>query len=210
VFNFPNQVVMKKFLMFAFLACTITISPLFAEARVLAFAGSTRADSVNKKLIADAAKMAREMGATVTVIDLQDYLMPFYDADLEMKQGMPKNAKRLRELMINNDAIIIASPEYNSSLSALLKNALDWASRSEDGGSSREAFKGKRFAIMAASPGKGGGSRGLVHLRSVIEDVGGTVVSKQVTIPNAYQYFSEKNDTENTMLKEELQQLLQL
>lgn len=200
---------MKKTLPTACLAATIAIMPLSAEAKILAFTGSTRTDSYNKKLVNEAVEVARQMGATVTVIDLKDYPMPFYDADIEMKQGMPKNAKRFRELMISSDGIIIASPEYNSSISAVLKNALDWASRSEDGGPSREAFKGKTFAIMSASPGKGGGGRGLVHLCNIIEGVGGTVVPKQVTIPNAHQYFSEKERPKNPLLTEEIQQLLQ-
>ena len=169
---------MKKILLLACLA--VAGMSLSAEMKVLALAGSGRGDLLNKKLVKEAAEIARQMGATVTVIDLKDYPMPFYDAEFETKRGMPKNAKRLRELMIGSDAIIIASPEYNSSIPAVLKNALDWASRSIDGGASREAFKGKKFAIMSTSPGRGGGSRGLVHLRSVIEDVGGVVVPEQV------------------------------
>ena len=200
---------MKKILLFTCFVITLAMAQLSAQVKVLAFAGSTRADSYNERLVADAAQIARQMGATVTLINLKDYPIPFYDADLEAKQGMPKNAKRLRELMVNNDAIIIASPEYNSSIPAVLKNALDWASRGEGGNSSRSAFKGKKFAIMSASPGPGGGSRGLVHLRSVIEAVGGTVVPKQVSIPNADQYFSAKDRPENPALKEEVQQLLQ-
>lgn len=200
---------MKKILNFGFLVAIFSAIALSAEMEVLAFSGSTRTDSYNKKLMDEAVEMARQMGATVTVIDLKDYPMPFYDADMEMKQGMPTNAKRLRNLMISNNAVIIASPEYNHSMSAVLKNALDWASRSEDGNPSREAFKGKKFAIMSASPGKGGGSKGLLHLRCVIEDVGGIVLPKQVSIPNAHRYFSEKERPENTALKEEIQQLLQ-
>lgn len=189
------------------------VAPLSAETKVLAFAGSLRADSYNKKLVQQAAEMARQMGATVTIIDLKDYPMPFYDADLESKKGMPANAKRFRDLMIANDAVIIASPEYNASISAVLKNALDWASRSEDGKSSRDAFKGKKFAIMSAAAGKRGGARGLVHLRAVIEDVGGEVISKQVTVPQAYQAFNAKGELDSAPLKQELQdevgQLLQ-
>lgn len=197
---------MKKILL---LICMITTWTLSAEIKVLAFSGSTRAASYNRQLLNDATQIARQMGATVTVVDLKDYPMPFYDADVEKNQGMPANAKRFRALMMSNDAVIIASPEYNSSMSAVLKNTLDWASRGENGNSSRDAFKGKKFAIMSASPGKGGGSRGLVHLRGVIEDVGGIVVPKQVTIPNAHQYFSQKDRPENPSLKEEIQQLLQ-
>lgn len=199
---------MRKNLFFiCFFSVMITI-PLFAEVKVLAFAGSTRADSYNKKLVQDATAMARQMGAKVTVIQLNDYPMPFYDADLEKKKGMPKYAQRLRKLMVDSDAIIIASPEYNSSIPGVLKNALDWASRSEDDGSSREAFKGKKFAIMSASPGKSGGSRGLKHLRAIIEDVGGIVVQEQVTIPYAHEYFTEQERPENPILKVEIQQLL--
>ena len=190
-------------------ACLVIALPLIADIKVLAFAGSTRKDSYNKQLLLNAVEMARQMGATVLIIDLKDYQVPFYDADLETK-GMPKNAKRLRELMIKSDAMIIASPEYNSSIPAVLKNALDWASRSEEGGSSRDAFKGKKFAIMSASPGRTGGARGLVHLREIIEDVGGQVIEQKVSIPQAHKYFSEKNRPENPSLKAEIQQLLQV
>ena len=176
--------------------------------KILAFAGSTRADSYNKKLVHEAAAIARKMGAAVTIVDLKDYPMPFYDGDLEAKEGLPKNAVRLRELMIRSDGVIIASPEYNHSLSAVLKNAIDWTSRTPEGGVPREAYKGKRFALMSTSPGKGGGRRGLVHLRQIIEDAGGTVVAKEVSVPDAAKYFSEKNRPENPALKEEIRLLL--
>jgi chromate reductase len=198
---------MRKALLTALLV--IASLPLMAEVKVLAFSGSTRTGSYNKMLVEDAAKIARQMGATVTVIDLKDYPMPFYDADLEKKDGLPANARKLRNLMADNDAIIIASPEYNHSVSAVLKNALDWASRSDSQAPSRSAFKGKKFAIMSASPGKGGGARALPHLRSIIEDVGGTVVKTQVTIPNAQTYFAQTNRPENPLLKKEIQELLQ-
>ena len=200
---------MKKILLCACLATTIGIIPLSAETKVLAFSGSTRKDSYNNRLVIEAAELARQMGATVTIINLKDYPMPFYDGDIEEKEGMPKNAKRLRDLMINNDAIIIASPEYNHSVPAVLKNALDWASRSESGTASKEAFKGKKFALMSTSPGKKGGINGLRHLSEIIQDCGGTVISKQVSVPSSIQYFSEKERGENPLLKEEIVELLQ-
>lgn len=200
---------MKKLIAAAF-AALFAVMPLSAEIKVLAFSGSTRKDSYNQQLVKDAAEMARQMGATVTVVSLKDYPMPFYDADLEAKEKMPKNAKKLRNLMMQSDAIIIASPEYNGSLPAVLKNTLDWASRSEEGGSSLDPFKGKRFAIMSASPGKGGGARALVHLRSILEGVGGVVVSKQVSIPQAHEYFVQKERPENAQLKQEIAELLQI
>lgn len=179
-----------------------------AETKILAFAGSTSATSVNKKLIQEAAKIAREMGAQVTVISLNDYPIPFYNAQEEKTQGMPAKAKELRRLMIQSDAIMIASPEYNASLTAVLKNALDWASRSENASPSRDAFKGKKFAIMSASPGTGGGARGLVHLRAILEAIGGTVVSGQVIIPNAYQAFNEQGNLKSEQSLQELKQLI--
>ncbi len=186
----------------------LAVAPLLAETKVLAIAGSTRADSYNKKLVKEASEIAREMGAKVIVVDLNDFHMPFYDADFERREGMPANAKRLRSLMMSSDAIIIASPEYNASIPAVLKNAIDWASRSEDGKGSHDAFKGKKFAIMSASPGRGGGVRGLAHLRSIIEDVGGEVLEKQVTIPRAHTSFTADGNLESSATKEQIKEEL--
>ena len=163
--------------------------PLAAELKIVAFSGSTREGSFNKKLVEQAAQMARQMGATVTVVDLKQYPIPYYDADVE-QQGLPENARRFRDLLVASDAVIISTPEYNASVSAVLKNALDWASR-KDGSASRSAFKGKKFAIMSTSPGQGGGQRALRHLREIIQDVGGEVVPTQVAISNAYTAFDE-------------------
>ncbi|CCB86824.1 NADPH:quinone oxidoreductase [Parachlamydia acanthamoebae UV-7] len=186
-----------------------TSSMLSAETKVLAFSGSTRTDSINKKLVTEAGNLAKQLGATVTFIDLKDYPMPFYDGDIEKEQGMPNDAKRLRQLLIQNQVIFIASPEYNGSLSAVLKNALDWASRSEDGGSSRDAFKGKKFVLMSASPGQGGGTRGLAHLRSIIEGIGGTVISQQFVVPNAFEAFDSQGKLKNPQAGSELKQIVQ-
>ena len=180
---------------------------LAADMKVLAFAGSTREDSYNKKLVREAAGLAKQMGATVTVIDLKDFPMPFYDGDLEASQGLPPQAKRLRALMMDSDAIVIATPEYNGSVSAVLKNAIDWASRDEKGQFSGEAFAGKKFALMSASPGGGGGARALAHLQTIIENVGGQVLDQRVAIAKAY---NVKNLTDNTQLKQEMQQLTQI
>lgn len=195
------------------LLCLVFTAPALAEIKVLAFAGSTRKDSYNKKLVQEAAQIARSMGTSVKVIDLKDFSMPHYDEDLEKSDWMPVNAKNFRRLMIESDAIIISTPEYNGSIPGVLKNALDWASRSEDGQGSREAFKGKHFAIMGASPGGGGGIRGLIHLRSIISAIGGDVVPQQVTVSNVSgTFFDEEGHIKNANiqmeLKEEIQQLI--
>jgi chromate reductase len=194
------------------LACLVFVMPLMAEVKVLAFAGSTRKDSYNKKLIQAAAEIARQKGATVTLIDLSDYSLPFYDADLEVKQGLPAHAKKLRDLMLQNDVFLIASPEYNASIPGILKNVIDWTSRDEKGQFSADPYKGKKIAIMSASPGKGGGARGLVHLRAVLEAIGGNVIGTQVSVPEAHNAFDAKGKLVNAemskKLQEEVQQLL--
>ncbi len=192
---------MKKWLLLVLLGLHLS---LCANLKVLAFAGSTRQDSYNKKLIREAAELARQLGADVTLIDLKDYPMPFYDGDLEAK-GFPKNVKLFRDLMINHDFIMIASPEYNSSVPGLLKNALDWASRKEKSAAPGDAFKGKKFALMSASPSKKGGVRGLVHLRAIIEDIHGEVIPEETTVPVAYEAFDEKGRLKSPELKAQLQ-----
>ncbi len=198
---------MTRFFLIMWLAMVTAIIPLRAEVKVLAFSGSTRTDSLNKKLVEEAALVAREMGARVTVIDLRDYPMPLYDGDLE-KLGMPDAVRKFRDLMIAHDAIIIASPNYNRSVSGVLKNALDWASRGEGARESLEAFEGKKFAIMSTSAGKKGGCKGLAHLRDILEAVHATVVPTQVSIGFGVRYFSEKDHVVNPLLKEEIAELL--
>lgn len=128
--------------------------------------------------------------------------MPFYDGDLEQKEGMPKNAKRLRDLMSASDGIIISTPQYNASIPAVLKNALDWVSRDKTGA----AFQGKKFALMSASPGKKGGAKALEHLRVVIEDCHGTVISAELALPFSHQAFNESGQLQNAEVKQKLKQ----
>jgi chromate reductase len=206
-FHTVNQeILMLKWLLFLSLVCTSLLS---AETKVLVFSGSLRQDSFNKKLAREAANMARQSGAAVMVIDLRDYPMPFYDEDLEAQRGMPENAKQLRKFMKESNAIIIASPEYNGSVSGVLKNAIDWASRNEQGQPSRDAFKDKQFAIISASPGGGGGSRGLKHLRSIIQNIGGEVVALEVSVPDAFDAFTPQGNLKSPQLRDQLKQEVQ-
>ena len=116
--------------------------------RILAFAGSTRRESFNKKLVQIAAAGAREAGADVTDIDLRDYRLPVFDQDHESEQGKPDHAKALKQMMIDHDAFLIAAPEYNSSITGVLKNSIDWVSRPDDGeaGTSRGVSRQGRHA----------------------------------------------------------------
>ena len=138
----------------------------------MAFAGSSRRESINKKLVAIAAHGAGEAGAEVTFIDLKDFPLPLYDQDLEAEQGMPDDGQKLKKLFIDHDGLLIASPEHNSSIPAFLKNAIDWVSRPAPGEPSLVAFRGKVATLMSASPGALGGLRGLVHVRSILGNIG--------------------------------------
>jgi NAD(P)H-dependent FMN reductase len=160
--------------------------------KILAFAGSSRDQSYNKKLVKIAALGAEQAGAMVSVIDLADYPMPIFNQDLEKKKGIPENAAKFKQLLIHSDAFLIASPEYNGSFSPLLKNAIDWASRSEsEGEPPMMAFKGKFAVIMAASPGRLGGLRGLIHLRMLLTNLGVIVLPEQQTIPQVFKVFDK-------------------
>ncbi len=159
--------------------------------KILAFAGSSRKDSLNKKLLKIAVLGAESAGATVTFIDLADYPMPLFNQDLESEQGMPEKAHEFKNLLIEHDGFLIASPEYNSAFSPLLKNVIDWASRAE---SQDEpplvAYKGKVATIMATSPGALGGIRGLVFLRMLLGNIGVTVIPDQIAVPQAMKAFA--------------------
>jgi NAD(P)H-dependent FMN reductase len=157
--------------------------------RILAFAGSNRRDSFNKKLMSLAAKGARDAGAEVTLIDLRDFPLPLFDQDLEAESGMPENGKRLKQLFLDHDGLLIASPEYNSSITAVLKNAIDWVSRPAPGEPSLAAFRSKVATLMSASPGALGGLRGLVHVRSILGNIGVVVLPDQVAVAKAHEAF---------------------
>ncbi len=157
--------------------------------KILAFAGSTREASHNQRLIRIAAEGARAAGALVMLIDLRDYPLPLYDADLHGRDGMPEPARQLRALLTRQQGLLISSPEYNGSLSGVLKNTLDWLSRGEQGGASLEPFAGKVAGIMAASPGALGGLRGLAHLRQILTNLGILVLPQQRAIGQAASAF---------------------
>jgi len=136
--------------------------------KILAFAGSLREKSYNKRVLRVAVEGARKAGAEVTVVDLKDYPLPIYNEDLQTTQGFPPIATAFQRLLLEHDGLLIASPEYNASLPAVLKNAVDWASRARGDLKTGDCFKGKVAGIMTASPGGFGGIRCLGHLRDVL------------------------------------------
>jgi len=166
--------------------------------RILAFAGSTRKDSFNKKLVQIAANGARAAGAETTIIDLKDFPLPLFDEDLEAAQGSPEAARKLKKLMIEHDGFLISAPEYNSSISAVLKNAIDWASRPAPQEPPLIAFKGKAAVLMSASPGALGGLRGLVHVRAILGNIGVIVLPDQIAVSKAHESFAPDGSLKDT------------
>jgi NAD(P)H-dependent FMN reductase len=162
-----------------------------ASPRILAFAGSLRKDSFNKKLVRVATEMARQAGAEVTLIDLADYPLPIYDGDIEASSGLPENAKELKNLFKAHQGLLISTAEYNSSLPAVLKNVIDWVSRKADPSEpALRDFTGKVAGLLSASPGALGGLRCLVHLRAILGNINVVVIPEQFALAKAEAAFT--------------------
>ena len=158
--------------------------------KILAFAGSMRTESFNKKLIKVAIKGAEAAGAQVTYLDLRELALPLYDGDLEASSGLPPGARKFKDLLIANDGLLISSPEYNSSISGVLKNAIDWASRPDGAEPGLKGFENKVAVLMSASPGALGGLRGLITVRSILGNIKTIVLPEQVAISKAAEAFN--------------------
>jgi chromate reductase, NAD(P)H dehydrogenase (quinone) len=175
--------------------------------RILALAGSTRVESYNKKLVKIAVQGARKVGAEVTFIDLRDLPMPLYDGDLEEREGLPSTARQFKDLLMAHQGLLIASPEYNSSISGVLKNAIDWASRPAEGEPPLVCFKGKLCSIMSTSTGALGGLRGLVTVRSILGNIGVIVLPDQVAVPKASDAFDEQGQLKDSKQQASIEEL---
>jgi len=161
--------------------------------KILIFAGSARKDSVNKKLARYAASVVPGDDADVTYIDLADYPLPLYDSDLEASDGLPDNAVKLKALLRDHHAVLIACPEYNSSITPLLKNVIDWCSRPESEDEPiLDCYNGKVVGLMAASPGGLGGLRVLRHVREIFGNINAIVIPDQVAVSSAFEAFDEQ------------------
>ena len=175
--------------------------------KILAFAGSTRSDSFNKKLVKIAVNGAIGAGVEVTFVDLRDFPMPLYDGDLEQQEGLPASARKLKDLMLAHQGFLISSPEYNSSISGVLKNTIDWTSRQTEGESPLACYKGKIAGIMSASLGGFGGLRGLVTVRSILENIGVLVIPDQVAIAKAHEAFNSDGTLKNKTQEEQVKNI---
>lgn len=152
--------------------------------RILAFSGSARRESLNKKLLAAVVEAVRAVGGEVTVVDLNDLPMPLYHGDLEDAQGLPENAKKMVELITQHAGLLIASPEYNSQMTPLLKNTIDWCTRADE-----NPFRGKVAAVVSASPGNFGAIRSMTLARQLLTHLGCHVIPAQCVLPLADKAF---------------------
>ena len=158
--------------------------------RILAFSGSARRDSLNQKLLNAVVASVQQAGAVVTPISLNDFTLPLYDGDLEDSDGFPENAQKLVQLITAHHGLLIASPEYNSMMTPMLKNTIDWCSRAEE-----NPFIGKVVAVVSASPGPFGGLRSLTLVRQLLTNLGAHIVPVQCVLPQADKAF----DTEGRL-----------
>lgn len=177
--------------------------------RILAFSGSLRTASWNHRVVELAAKAASEAGADVTLLRLREYPIPVYDHEIEESSGLPDNVVTLKKLFREHDGFLIASPEYNGSISAALKNVIDWVSRPEEGHPSLDGFKGKAAGLLACSPGRLGGLRGLSHLRIILSGIGTMVLPDQVAVPGIHDQFEDSDVIKNEQLHDSVERIAQ-
>lgn len=176
--------------------------------KVLAFSGSLRPESLNQRLVRAAAREAEALGAQVTVVSLSDFDIPLYDSVLEAEYGLPAGVQAFKRLLKEHPAWLIASPEYNGFFTPALKNALDWASRREEGEPPKAAFTGRVVGIMAAAPGALGGVRGLPMLRLLLNNLGALVLPEQLAVPHADRVLTPEGEVRDEALRRRLQRLV--
>ena len=176
--------------------------------KILAFTGSLRKNSYSERIVKTAARGAERAGAEVTYIDLLDYPLPIYNHDEAHGDGFSVNAAKLQKLLARHDGLLVASPEYNGSLTGALKNAIDWASRGSDTYKQIEVFKGKVAAIMSESPGAFGGLRCLGHLRGVLSIMLVNVLPTEIAVGKVHEMFDgDGAEMTNEKMKKTLEDL---
>ena len=162
--------------------------------KVLVFAASLRAESLNRKLAALAARVAEQNGATVDLASMRDFDVSSYDGDVETSRGIPSGAKELQRRLLDSDAFIISSPEYNASMPGVLKNLIDWTSRFRP-----QPFDGRHGLLLSASPSLAGGNRGLWALRMPLEHLGTRIFPDMFSLSMAHKAFADDDLAEPTL-----------
>lgn len=157
---------------------------------ILAFAGSNKRESINFRLLKHIAARLQEKGAQVTVLEMREFDIPLFGEDFLSEKGFPTDAQRFYELLKAHPAFLIACPEYNRSITPLLKNLIDWSSIPRPGDSPMAAFNGKTAGLCSCSGGKLGGLRGLYHVSDILQSIGTNVLPKQVAVGGFAEAFS--------------------
>src|SRR5258708_27441800 len=165
--------------------------------RILAFSGSARRGSYNRKLLAVVVEATRAAGGDVTLLDLNEFSLPLYHGDLEDAEGMPANATKLVDLITSHHGLLVASPEYNSQMTPLLKNTIDWTTRGDE-----NPYTGKVAAVVSASPGMFGGVRSMTLARQLLTHLGCHVVPVQCILPQADKAFDPERRLSSTRSQE--------
>ena len=174
--------------------------------RILVFPGSNRTGSWNATLAARLLKSLEALECEPSLISLRDYPMPIFDADLEDRAGPPENALKLARMFHEHDGVIVASPEYNCSVTPLVKNTVDWISRvTADARGRLTPYKKKVFGLSSASPGKFGGIRGLFHLRATLGNCGAFVIPEQCAITLAEKAFGDDGELKDEANRRQLE-----
>lgn len=166
------------------------------QTKILAFSGSLRADSVNRKLTQWCTKELKSMQVEVTHIDLRDFPLEVYNPDAK-DVDFPESASKLSKIMAEHHAWLISSPEYNYSITSCLKNVIDWVSRAPNNQPNLSVFTEKPVGILSASPSGFGGMRGLRHLRDILTSVGAIVAPAQASVSNAFSEFDDQGNLKN-------------
>lgn len=179
---------------------------------ILIFAGSTRQESYNRKLTKAAAVIAEQQGAQATLLELSDFDIPLYNADLEAR-GTPADVIRLKQAMHSHSAWIICSPEYNGSYPALLKNAIDWASSPVKGDAlwsdGTLPFRNKVVGMASASPGGMGGLRAQSHLAPLLLNLQCWVAPRSHAVAHAADAFDMQNQLQRSQDQQAMQALVE-
>ncbi len=162
--------------------------------KILAICGSARRNSYNSQVLQVVVNSARSAGAEVTVLDWSQFDLPIFDEDFEKENGVPAKVLELKKMFIESQGLIFACPEYNSSITPLLKNLIDWVSRPVSGEAPLAAYKNKFVSLVAASPGALGGLRGLVHVRAILGNIGAIVLPTQVAVGKTHEAFDDQGN----------------
>lgn len=152
---------------------------------VLIFAASLRAESLNRKLVSVAARVAEQAGAAVDLATVRDFDVPLYDGDLEKARGITAGAHEFQRRLLASDAFIVSSPEYNGSMAGTIKNLIDWTSRFAP-----QPFDGRHGLLLSASPSLAGGNRGLWALRVPLEHLGARIFPDMFSLAMAHKAFA--------------------